>query len=657
MRNLRLDWILLLLAMLAVLLLAPSPGVANDVDGPDDCLRTPIDFGDAPEEVQAYLGVIGHFPTCLADGAPGTMTTACPPGGGVVGPTGFVKHIHNAATPQYWLGCAVAGGPPLGIDSEGDGKVNDTGAPLSACNQTLTTDCVELAFGLSFGQDECTGGNDAGIASPVTFNSCAPSNITFRAYNCTPNGKQVMLNVLVDWNHDGDWNDEVQCPGGACVREWALQNVGIFLPPGCNVITSPGFLSGPTAGPAWMRVTISDDPAPANFTWAGSASAVGQALTNGETEDYPVRVVVPLTCPTYEDWGDAPEDAMAYPGLPGHFPTCNFPGVPGTYNVEVVCPPRSTPPAPTGFVRHFSAPSDNVQFWLGCGDGAGLPGVDSEHDGKVNDDGSPLSRCNQGPVDCFDFFGINWGQDECYGDGVDAGLAGPVLKFKTCTQSTFDFRAFNCKTVQVDAFLNVLIDMNQDGDWNDNFICPGTQGCAYEWAIKNIPIVLNPGCQTITSPSFLMGPMSNRGWMRVTLSAGAVSDDFPWDGSAGPGGDGFLLAGETEDYPVMIRPDNVGVDDETSSERLALAPLAPNPAGNQVTVTFTLPRAGEVSLAAFDVAGRKLADLARGRQEAGQHRVTWNFMDRQGRTMAAGYYLIKLRVGDQVLIQRGIRVR
>jgi hypothetical protein len=154
-----------------------------------------------------------------------------------------------------------------------------------------------------------------------------------------------------------------------------------------------------------------------------------------------------------------------------------------------------------------------------------------------------------------------------------------------------------------------------------------------------------------------MGPMSNRGWMRITLSAAPVSDNFPWDGSAGPNGDGFLLAGETEDYPVMIRPDNVGVGDEPTSDMLALAPLAPNPAGNQVMVKFTLPQADNVTLAAFDVAGRKLADLAQGRQEAGEHRVSWNFTDRNGRSVAAGYYLIKLRVGNRVLIQRGIRVR
>ena len=581
-------WIPLILGLM-LLLLAPARGRATDVDGPDDCQRTPVDFGDAPENCLAYPGVLGHFPTCRLDGPPGDATSACgaippPPG-----PTGFVMHVHLASASQYWLGCAPAGSLPMGIDGEADGKVNDTGGPFSACNQTQSVDCTETAFGMTFGQDECYGSTDAGLSSKVGFTPCTVSTISFKAHSCATAARSVVLNVLVDWNHDGDWNDVLQCPTGACVPEWALRNLPIVLQPGCNTITTPSFLSGPTTGPAWMRISISDDPAPPDFSWAGTENVPGQALMNGETEDYPVSIHLPLTCPNYEDWGDAPEMAAAYPGVFGHFPTCKSPSPPGTQ--EIACqPPRSTPPLSTGFVRHVSSPNDNRQFWLGCGDGITSLGVDSEPDGKMNDTGGPLSQCAQNPVDGTEFFGITWGQDESYGDGVDAGLDGPVLKFKTCTMTQFDFHVYNCKTIGADAFLNVLIDMNQDGDWNDNFQCSAAQGCAYEWAIKNYGITLAPGCQTITTPPFLMGPQSARGWMRITLTTTPAGDDFPWNGSAGPNGDGFFQGGETEDYPVMIRPDFVGVGDPPKAELVdfALAPLAPNPAGHDVTVKFSL---------------------------------------------------------------------
>jgi hypothetical protein len=277
----------------------------------------------------------------------------------------------------------------------------------------------------------------------------------------------------------------------------------------------------------------------------------------------------------------------------------------------------------------------------------------------MNDTGAPGSACLATLLtDCTEFLGLNWGQDECYGD-LDAGLVSPTnLIFKTCQTTTFDFHTYNCKSQSADAFLNVLVDMNQDGDWNDNFQCPGTAGCAYEWAVKNVPIVVQPGCDLHTTPPFLMGPQDGLGWTRITLTSQPVGDDFPWNGSAGPNGDGFFSAGETEDYPVVIRKNTVGVGDmPQGSANLAFAPLMPNPAKSQVMVRFTLPQRSDVSLAAFDVAGRKLAQLASGQLEAGEHRIAWDFSDREGHAVAAGYYLIKLRVGDRVLTQRGIRVR
>jgi len=640
---------------LLLALAVPAPGRATDIDGPDDCQRTPVDFGDAPEGVLAYPGVMGHFPTCSTPGAPGTLNLVCSPGGPAPGATGFVRHAHLATSSQYWLGCGLPGLPPMGIDGEADGKTNDNGAPMSACSPVVGVDCTETAFGMTFGQDECYGSNDACLAAPVTFTTCTLSGLSFPAYFCGPGERQVVLNILVDWNHDGDWNDEVQCPAGGCVREWVVQNMPILLQAGCNTINVPAFMAGATPGPAWMRITIDDNPVTLDFPWNGSAGVAGQSLLNGETEDYPVTVRVPLPpCPTYQDFGDAPEEAQAYPGVPGRFPTCSFPSPPGTW--DFVCAPISSAPGPqgTGYVKHVSNANDNIQFWLGCGDGITTLGVDGEPDGKMNDTGGPLSFCNQGPVDCAEFLGLTWGQDECYGD-LDAGLAGPLLKFRTCTTSTVDFHTYNCKG-QADAFLNILVDMNQDGDWNDNLLCSAAAGCAYEWAVKNVPIPLGPGCELHTSPPFLVGPRAGKGWLRITLTRTPVSDDFPWNGSAGPAGDGVFSGGETEDYPVVIRPDFVGVEDGPRLEQMSLA-LAPNPAQDRVAVEFALPKADDVSLAAFDLAGRKLMDLSSGRLEAGVHRVTWNFTDSHGRQIPAGYYVIKLRVGEQVVTRRGIRVR
>lgn len=540
-RDRLLPFVLPLVLALAVF----APASANDVDGPDDCQRPSQDFGDAPEAVMAYPGIPGRFPTCLFPGPAGTQELACPPISLPPGITGWVRHV-NPEADAFWLGCPP-GGPPLGIDSEPDGKTNDNGMPPSACNDPLTVDCVEPAFGMNFGQDECFGDNDAGLMSPAVLVACQPAQLSILAYNCRPADREVYLNVCLDLNQDGDWNDNVLCPTGVCAYEWALKNVPVVLPPGCNTIALPPFLVGPNPGFAWLRVSLTAAPVPDDYPWAGSANLVGETFAGGETEDYPVEITGEEPCPEYSDFGDAPDDFTAYPsGVVGNFPTCIFPGLIGTR--ELACPPISTAPQATGYVEHRSTAGPQA-LWLGCGS----PGVDPELDGKTNQvGGGSGSVCNQTILtDCGEpaFGASTYGQDECYGDG-DAGVQGPI-RFEVCRPETIRYEVFNCAADDVLYYLNVLVDWNEDGDWNDNFSC-GIDPCVYEWVVKNKAIVAPQGC-TRDSVIVMAGPNQGVGWMRVSVSFNPVTDDFPWDGTANAQPP-WLDGGETEDYPVAIDP-------------------------------------------------------------------------------------------------------
>jgi subtilisin family serine protease len=75
-----------------------------------------------------------------------------------------------------------------------------------------------------------------------------------------------------------------------------------------------------------------------------------------------------------------------------------------------------------------------------------------------------------------------------------------------------------------------------------------------------------------------------------------------------------------------------------------LGPARPNPlrvadAGG-TTVAFTLPRAGDVQLAVYDVNGRRVRELAAGRHDAGTHHARWDGLDTGGRRAAPGLYFV-----------------
>ena len=75
---------------------------------------------------------------------------------------------------------------------------------------------------------------------------------------------------------------------------------------------------------------------------------------------------------------------------------------------------------------------------------------------------------------------------------------------------------------------------------------------------------------------------------------------------------------------------------------------APNPFNPRTTVRFSLPASGRVLLDLHDAAGRLVAVLADAAFEAGEHGVTWDGRDRQGRAVASGSYFARLRAGGDV---------
>lgn len=223
------------------------------------------EFGDAPEGVFAYPGVIGDFPTCLG------------------GPAGFV--FHGPSDLVYF-------GPT--IDWEPDGNAG-------ICPQP------------PYDNDECNGAaGDGGILIPMPMTLAAgglPAACPMGAPGPPLSGCSVVrwglhmdievhnflnedrhVNVLADWDMDGKWTGTVSaCPDGSVVTEHVLVN---FVVPGgfhgpLSALFPPDFVAGmPADGMVWFRFTISD--APVLAPWNGEAT-----FGDGETEDYLFRVVTP----------------------------------------------------------------------------------------------------------------------------------------------------------------------------------------------------------------------------------------------------------------------------------------------------------------------------------------------------------------------------
>lgn len=131
-------------------------------------------------------------------------------------------------------------------------------------------------------------------------------------------------------------------------------------------------------------------------------------------------------------------------------------------------------------------------------------------------------------------------------------------------------------------------------------------------------------------------------WLDVTaLIAPAVPIDVT------EGYDGVYVL--TRDHGVY-RSDG-GVPPWTSTPDLP-PPLslvaAPNPFNPRTTVSFTLPQAGLADVSVYDLAGRRLATLAREHLTAGLHTRVWDGIGPDGRALPSGAYLLRLQAGGEV---------
>jgi hypothetical protein len=86
----------------------------------------------------------------------------------------------------------------------------------------------------------------------------------------------------------------------------------------------------------------------------------------------------------------------------------------------------------------------------------------------------------------------------------------------------------------------------------------------------------------------------------------------------------------------------MGTDDAGAPNKFALSQNYPNPFNAQTTISYSLPEAGPVNIAIYNVVGQKVAMIENGIETAGEHSVVWNATG-----VPSGLYFARLEAGDR----------
>ncbi|MCI0699249.1 S8 family serine peptidase [candidate division KSB1 bacterium] len=118
---------------------------------------------------------------------------------------------------------------------------------------------------------------------------------------------------------------------------------------------------------------------------------------------------------------------------------------------------------------------------------------------------------------------------------------------------------------------------------------------------------------------------------------------FGQNSTPGSGTDGWQMWIEATVSTVTSVNEAGGV---SLPKAMELAQNYPNPFNPETNIRYELPHNGNVTLAVFDLTGRRVATLESGPKVAGQHLVRWNGRNSKGARVPSGVYFYRLETAS-----------
>jgi hypothetical protein len=162
----------------------------------------------------------------------------------------------------------------------------------------------------------------------------------------------------------------------------------------------------------------------------------------------------------------------------------------------------------------------------------------------------------------------------------------------------------------------------------------GSNVAAAEWSFGESPAPAGGG--TAMTGSF--------GTPAVAVSAALATATFP-TGSRKlwvRGQDAAGNWGAARALQVTVNGTDLVAVESGAPRAYELRQNAPNPVVGNTTISFGVPAESGVELAIYDVLGRKVRRLMRGRIPAGEHHVVWDGKDESGARVSPGLYYYRL---------------
>lgn len=183
----------------------------------------------------------------------------------------------------------------------------------------------------------------------------------------------------------------------------------------------------------------------------------------------------------------------------------------------------------------------------------------------------------------------------------------------------------------------------------------------YHWQelgfIVDVAEVAQPGDLFVDCPhtaTAVMIPITVPGRYEIPLGMMAPAPEFQIRLTPS---NGLEMALDCVGVPSLV-DDAAGVGEGLELPgRPVIRAVYPNPFNPAVTVRFALPRTLDVELHVYDLQGRLVATVFKGRLSEGDQTLDWNGRADEGQEVAAGAYLVRLRAGDVTVTSKATLIK
>ncbi|MCX6152364.1 MAG: T9SS type A sorting domain-containing protein [Ignavibacteriales bacterium] len=119
--------------------------------------------------------------------------------------------------------------------------------------------------------------------------------------------------------------------------------------------------------------------------------------------------------------------------------------------------------------------------------------------------------------------------------------------------------------------------------------------------------------------------------------------------------------GTTKPYPIssiqkLTFYPTVGVQDldkfKNALKTFTLLQNYPNPFNPTTTISYTIPKAGNVELKIFDINGQLVRSLVKEQKEVGVYKANWDSKNDADRTVASGVYICQVKYNNSLLAKK-----